>query len=376
MIRNWMIYLAVVVATGVFSIMYIKQSGFILFLIALIVPVLYSGIAMFVGREKVFGAFVRGDLQMKKDKETKLTVMIRNDSGMNEGAQADLWIRMSQGFDNRSEVKKIRVILQRGAQEISLPYTPRHSGINEIVLEKIKVRNGFSLFFFSVEPKERISFLIMPEYRDFAIESKAIYVENEGESQKYSSQKAGNDPSELFDLRDYQPGDRMNRINWKLTAKNQSLYVKDYGFSIACDMAIFFDIEGIEDSEEREQAVEALYFLVVKFVLAEKYFYVVWKDSAEAGVKRKMMTSDEDIFPLFSELFQSQSGDTEPIEDLYHAKFEGEFLSDSIFITREERRQEEELLRMKLPTNSIEFVTRRNYSEKSSDDFADRAYGL
>ncbi len=52
------------------------------------------------------------------------------------------------------------------------------------------------------------------------------------DSDEYSMRKAGYDPSETFAIREYQPGDRIRQIHWKLTEKFDSLMVRDYGLPI------------------------------------------------------------------------------------------------------------------------------------------------
>ena len=48
------------------------------------------------------------------------------------------------------------------------------------------------------------------------------------EGERFSEEVSGDDPSELFALRDYQPGDRMARIHWKLSARKGEWYVKEF----------------------------------------------------------------------------------------------------------------------------------------------------
>ena len=52
--------------------------------------------------------------------------------------------------------------------------------------------------------------------------------EVEGESTKFSEDFAGNDPSEVFDIREYVPGDDVRRIHWKLTGKYDNPMIKEF----------------------------------------------------------------------------------------------------------------------------------------------------
>ena len=106
-----------------------------------------------------------------------------------------------------------------------------------------------------------------------------------------------------------------------------------------------------------EQAVEILYYIVLRFIMAEKMFYVIWKDDSEEKAKRKKMSSEQDIYDLFGELFRSGMGKyTSHLEDVYSAQYEGELLAGSIFVYTGRDELEEEIVRLKLRTDRLEFV--------------------
>ena len=53
------------------------------------------------------------------------------------------------------------------------------------------------------------------------------------ESDTYSQTKPGDDPSELFGLRNYREGDKLSRVHWKLSQKTGGLLIKEFGYPIA-----------------------------------------------------------------------------------------------------------------------------------------------
>lgn len=48
------------------------------------------------------------------------------------------------------------------------------------------------------------------------------------EDEVFEKNAKGNDPSEIFEIRDYRDGDRPQQIHWKLSAKQQSIMVKEF----------------------------------------------------------------------------------------------------------------------------------------------------
>jgi hypothetical protein len=61
------------------------------------------------------------------------------------------------------------------------------------------------------------------------------------DSEKFSNTKPGDDPSEIFAVREYKDGDKPSKIHWKLTAKANELMVKDYSLPLADSFLILTD---------------------------------------------------------------------------------------------------------------------------------------
>lgn len=356
-IKNWIIYITVLIGLAIFAILYIKQSGFIVLFMAAVVPPLYSVVLYAAARRSVTVSFYQKMQSTEKGAKLPITVCIESRSKISIGCTVVLFLKVSDGLGAYSHTIKKKVYLQSAREEIHLFFEPKHCGFFEITADKIICYQGFSLLRFVTRPRAVTSFFVTPEYREFPISFELDGEEREGDSECYSSVKAGNDPSELYDIRYYRPGDRLNSINWKLSAKKKEMIVQDYGFPIACDTGILIDLMDEKDADTIEQAMEILYFTSMQMVMAGKLFYVIWKDGHEKKVKRKMIRAEEDISQMLIEVLQSgmtKYGD--PIEELYSAQFEGEYLFGCMFLYSGRKQMEDEAVRDRLRTNAIEFI--------------------
>ena len=54
--------------------------------------------------------------------------------------------------------------------------------------------------------------------------------------------RRGQDVSEIFDIRDYQDGDNLRAIHWKLSGKQDKLLVREFGEASSFDTLILFQI--------------------------------------------------------------------------------------------------------------------------------------
>ena len=69
----------------------------------------------------------------------------------------------------------------------------------------------------------------------------------------YSDEESGDDPSQIFEIRDYRPGDKMQKIHWKLSAKSDSLIVKEYSEPVGFAIVIFVNLFSPGKKEDRQK---------------------------------------------------------------------------------------------------------------------------
>ena len=62
----------------------------------------------------------------------------------------------------------------------------------------------------------------------------------QSDSEKYSQNRPGSDPSETFAIREYVPGDPIRQIHWKLSQKTDKLMLRELGLPIATQILLVF----------------------------------------------------------------------------------------------------------------------------------------
>lgn len=78
------------------------------------------------------------------------------------------------------------------------------------------------------------------------------------ESVEYSGQKPGEDPSEIFDIREYEYGDSLKRIHWKLTSKYDEIMVMRPSLPIDRSIILYLDMAVDSDRTYTPQMLDAL----------------------------------------------------------------------------------------------------------------------
>jgi len=74
------------------------------------------------------------------------------------------------------------------------------------------------------------------------------------DSERWSSNHPGHDPSETFGFRTYVPGDPIRQIHWKLSQKTDSLMVRELGLPVAEEVLLLLDTS----TTGKEDAADAL----------------------------------------------------------------------------------------------------------------------
>ncbi|MGM9567253.1 MAG: DUF58 domain-containing protein [Clostridia bacterium] len=132
------------------------------------------------------------------------------------------------------------VVPGRGRAVSSFHAVSAHCGKAAVTVKSLKVYDSFGTAALFV-PKELSQYaLILPELFpiDVTVAKSGV---TEPECDRFSPYKAGNDPSETFAVRDYEPGDALRSIHWKLTGKYDRLMIREASLPVNESVLILFE---------------------------------------------------------------------------------------------------------------------------------------
>ena len=113
----------------------------------------------------------------------------------------------------------------KGDFRFQIPLSFHRSGCYQITLYSLTAHDYLHFFHFSK------SLLCEKEITIYPKRNKSIYFDatsyGEGFDEFEEASKTGNISSNVTDIREYQPGDRLQKIHWKLSAKIDKLMVKE-----------------------------------------------------------------------------------------------------------------------------------------------------
>ena len=80
--------------------------------------------------------------------------------------------------------------------------------------------------------KKKARIKIMPDFELMPLEITRRTREFQADAQEFSQQRRGDDPPEIYQVREYRERDSLKDIHWKLSAREEELMVKRGDFPL------------------------------------------------------------------------------------------------------------------------------------------------
>lgn len=234
------IYIIFLLLAGLFSILYNVYFTMILFFAVLILPAFLLLLA-WISLKKVEVKVLAEHALTEKNKDVEVRFDITNRSKL---PIPRLEICYTYCNEISGTVKRAGVELS--VDGYSTAYTTlnlksEHCGNIRITVLRLRCYDFISVGRAIRKVSSSATISVMPSIHPMAgdIIRKTADMEMQEESIHYLEHKPGNDPSEIFGVRDYKDGDRPSQIHWKLSRKNHRLIMKEYSQPLR-DQAILY----------------------------------------------------------------------------------------------------------------------------------------
>lgn len=247
------IYIAAVVAAGVGFIATDRKQMLVLllFLIALFCVSVICWAASLIHLEyglEVEDVSIRG-------REISVKIVLKYPGIIPLGS-----ILMDVEYENLifSDTQHQRIVLKPGSKkriEYLLPYISDNCGKTCVRIKRARIYDLLGIICFTERDEKEREVIIYPDVKK--LEVKKTNVSNSKNfGEYYDETHKGQDVSEVFDMRDYQQGDNVKSIHWKLSWKLDKLVVREFGNPINYHTAIYYDMNTEESMspEDRRDA--------------------------------------------------------------------------------------------------------------------------
>lgn len=242
---------------------------------------------------------VSGADRVKKGEEIPLRVSVSNPTwAMALDCNFDMSAR-NIFFGSKNDFNLALPVQPKDESSMDLPLKIEKIGKYEVMINKVILQDFIGMLYFHVPVTSSCTVTALPEG------SEAIDFEPGGflsaMSESEESGKKGSDFSEVSDIREYIPGDRIRDIHWKLSAKAQKLMVKERVSVSGSEMVILMELS--EDEKLSEDVLTGTYQIINAFMaLNVQQRLMLWNAAGftfteySIGSRRELEDAYIDIF--------------------------------------------------------------------------------
>ena len=279
----WMkiVYVILLLAAVLFSILYLRPFSVLLLLILLILPVLMFLSVVYIRLHLKTSIHLTGSTY-HRNKPQSVQLIIENTGFLPVGKAVASVVCISSMSGLKIPVRISFPIPARNQTTVEFQVTASHCGLNKMKIQRICFTDYIHLFQWKMRVHSEADLLILPSGTDLNYAFAIPGSETDEESSIYSKRKPGDDPSEVYRIREYQPGDLQKRIHWKLSSRTDTVWVKEYSFPIQHRTAVILDysVRNTCTAERFDTALETAFTLSTAFIKQNIPLTLYWYDAA------------------------------------------------------------------------------------------------
>ncbi|MCM1284211.1 MAG: DUF58 domain-containing protein [Muribaculaceae bacterium] len=169
------------------------------------------------------------------------------------------------------------------------------AGNYTVVLERIRVYDLTGIFYRNLRMKKSAGILVLPEVTDVSLRITENLRSFFGDSDVYDDFRPGNDRSEIFDIREFREGDKIQSIHWKLSAKSEELVVREDSQPLACPVVVLLEDYGLA-GRDAEAFLSAMASLVFSLMDNACPHYLSWYSESRQDMVRIRVDDEEGYY--------------------------------------------------------------------------------
>ena len=295
----WFRYLLLLVMSYVFAYLFNLNENYILLYMLLLVPIA-DFIYFSLVKNKCEVQIISEKEVITRGEENKYSLIIENKGNITIPF-VDYSVNINNKFSSNKTISK-RVAVDSSKSFINTFFlTSEHIGLANIIVPQISVSSIFGFFDKRYQINKEINTTILPDYKEISNVYQALEIggglDLEDEVNRSAFQ---GEPG--YEYKDYIEGDPLNRVNWKLSSKQNKLMIRKSISGSKLTKSILLDY-GVEDNKEMLDSIdlitETYLSLVLALVKREYEVEVILKNEA---YKEVYMENEQDVEEMRIEL--------------------------------------------------------------------------
>lgn len=267
-------------------------------------------------------------------KETSLQIHINNRSPFVCGRMRLYLVAGNAFYGKKRRVRlKVSDVLpgqNRFLYTLQLPGT----GYYDICVKKMRIYDLTGLAWIHKKVNRSAGVQVLPDIQPVGVRLTEPVRSFFGDAEVYDENRAGQDTDEVFQIRPFRPGDRLQSIHWKLSAKMDDLVVREYSLPRACPVVLFLDYQKGKKGQDGRRYLRLAAGLSFSLMDAGCPHYAAWYDGRTRGITRIRVDDEESYYRFISSYLMEQGASRGiSLEELYREKYRGEYYLHGLRLT-------------------------------------------
>lgn len=291
-VSAWVSYISVFIFSLLFSFFYLQSFFYLISILLISLPVLSYNITKYAS----------GKLTVSLELTTDLLTLGINNPTFIPVSCADITIDFYSLFYGGYESETHSLSLKaRGISRLDFPLRLEKYGIYEAHAGNMTLYDPLHLFTFVKDIKLTGSITLMPEA--IPLEKRVEIVYEEGFDEFTDTGRKGNASSNVTDIREYRPGDRLSRIHWKLTEKLDTLIVKENEATSSNDFTVLLELyQPSREDCDKDPSLTSTLNNAIREAMAvsgellragEPFIFMFYNEKASDFVQLRINTEDD-----------------------------------------------------------------------------------
>lgn len=299
MFKNRLIYSVFLLCSILFYILYEDPFSLLILFAVLFLPLLLWILTLLGRKHSQVRLVFSSDMAEKGE-----SVSCRIEAGVGKlflASSGEVTLSLEELMYGERIKKKLCFPLTGGSFTAEMNLSLPHAGAVRVRAEKLSLYDAFGLFRRSWKIESEAVVSILPERHELPPESFEI-PDSDGESDRFSEEVPGDDPSQVFDIREYGEGDRIRNIHWKLSSKQEKYMVKEYSQPLGNFGAILISLHAGLGPEITEGILETALSLSDKLLQQQTPFYLIWYDARSGGVREERIEEEDEFYGAWAQI--------------------------------------------------------------------------
>ena len=211
------------------------------------------------------------------------------------------------------------------------------SGRYEIKASGVRIYDAFHIFSIRKKVGGTAYIYVLPQCYLVPVEVTKNTRDFVTDSDVYYSDVRSDDSTEVYQVREYRPGDRMTRIHWKLSARQDEIMVRDTSKALSCPVIICMDLDGRNCrhyGQAMSVALESMVSVSFSLIDVKVPHFIAWYDPEEMSITRYRIVREEDVYDAAARLsyVDSRTNDSYDVIGMYRERYRGEDFTSFIDI--------------------------------------------